>query len=361
MKRAPVSFQFDHDGRRIRRILMVRLGALGDIILTIPAQQQLAGLFPQAAIDWLTSPAYRSLLEAVPGIRQVWTVDTRKWAKGRQVQDSPSRTLSQLRRENYDLAIDFQGLLKSALMARLSSAGEVRGFGRTQSREGAASFFYTERVLISSQQRHQFARHIDLLSPPRWEGPVSPRFPLQVPDEATDYVETELRRAGIDRPVLLNPGGGWPTKRWAADRFAELAERIEAQFGLPALFCYGPGEEDLLEAVRRSLRHVPLRSFPTSVLQLAALCRKACLMVAGDTGPLHLAVGMGTPCVAILGPAEPWRTGPAGTGDEYVLHDRRCPHPYRRECRNHFCMDIPVEHVFGAVRKRLGLLPSSGC
>jgi ADP-heptose:LPS heptosyltransferase len=355
MKAAPVRFQFDHDGRRVRRILLVRLGALGDILLTIPAQQRLVDLFPQATIDWLTSPPYRSLLEAVPGIRRVWTVDTRKWARGRQVQDSPLQRLAQLRREDYDLAVDFQGLLKSSILSRLSGASQVRGFVRSQARESAASFLYTERVVISNQQRHQFARHVDLLSPPRWEGPLSPRFPLQLPAEATEYVAAELRRTGVDHPVLLNPGGGWPTKRWGAERFAELAEQIELQLGLPTLFCYGPGEEELLESVRCSLRHAPLRSFPTSVLQLAALCREASLMVAGDTGPLHLAVGMGTPCVAVLGPADPWRTGPAGPDDEYVLHDRPCPHPYRRRCHDHFCMDIPVERVFGAVQKRLGI------
>jgi ADP-heptose:LPS heptosyltransferase len=263
--------------------------------------------------------------------------------------------VADLRREGFDLAIDFQGLLKSAVLARLSGAAVVRGFSRTQAREGLAALFYTQRVRISEGERHQFARHADLVSPPLWKGPLSARFPLQLPEEVVNYVELNAGREGIDSPVLLNPGGGWTTKRWAPDRFAALAERIEQRLELPTLFTFGPGEDELQEAVRGSLKRIPMRSFSTSILQLAALCRKARLMVAGDTGPLHLAVAMGTPCVAVLGPAYPWRTGPADPADEIVLHDRKCPHPYRRRCRDHFCMDISVDSVFEAVRRRLGL------
>ncbi len=336
-----------------RKILIVRLGALGDVVLTIPAQQFLCQREPGTEIHWLVEPAWAPLLRCVPGIDRVWTADTKGWRRGIRQACRIPRLLRALRAERFDEAIDFQGLLKSASLARLSGARRVLGFSRDAVRERNAALFYTDRV-STIPRRHQLLHHLDLVAPPAFDGPVSPQFPLELPEGLEEGLVERIRAIVDQPPVLLNPGGGWETKRWAPERFGALARRIERDLGQPALFSIGPGEESLAERAVSAAGMSPRQCIQTDLLELAALCRQARLMVAGDTGPLHLAVAMGTPTVAVLGPALAWRTGPFNPDDEAVFHAKPCPHPYRRTCRDHFCMDIPVEAVFEAVERRLG-------
>ncbi len=340
-------------GSPLRKVLLVRLGALGDIVLTIPAQQYMHERIPEAEIHWLVEPTYLPLLSCVPGIHRIWTADTKRWRRGlHQAREIPE-LLRSLRAEHFDEAIDFQGLLKSASLARLSGARRVRGFSRREVREKSAALFYTERISTSRAERHQLLHHVDLLVPPIYEGPISARFPLELPESLEEQMNRRLREVADSPPLLLNLGGGWETKRWAPERFGELAVRIDRELGIPVLFTIGPGEEELAERALSSSEMPRDRCLQIGLLELAALCRRSRLMVAGDTGPLHLAVAMGTPTVAILGPALAWRTGPFDSRDEVVLHSKACPHPYRRTCRDHFCMDIPVEAVFEALKRRL--------
>ena len=335
-----------------RRILIVRLGAFGDILLTIPAQQFLGRIDPSCEIHWLAEPPWVPLLRCVSGIHRVWTADTKGWRRGIRQARGIRKLLRELRSQDFDEAIDFQGLLKSAALARLSGARRVRGFSRAELREKAASWFYTDRI-ETERGRHQLLHHLDLLSPPSYRGPVSARIPLVLPGGLEDALNAQLEERSSERPILLNLGGGWETKRWAPERFGALATQIEGRLGVPTLFTIGPGEEELGERAVAAARCTPRKCLRIGLLELAALCRRSRLMVAGDTGPLHLAVAMGTPTVAILGPALPWRTGPFDSADETVLHSTPCPHPYSRTCRDHFCMDIPVEAVYEAVERRL--------
>jgi ADP-heptose:LPS heptosyltransferase len=199
---------------------------------------------------------------------------------------------------------------------------------------------------------HQIEFHYRLLLGDRKEIEVNPRISLQIDIGADHYVKNELSGLEITRPILLNPGGGWKTKLWSARRFAQLSKLIEIELDIPTLFTWGPGEEGLIAQIR-NFEPAHVRSFPTDILELARLCTYSRLMVAGDTGPMHLAVSMGTPVVAILGPAQVWRTGPFGKNNLSITHSRPCPHPYQRKCDDHFCMDIAVEKVFEGIKKRL--------
>lgn len=330
------------------KILIVRLGSLGDIIHTVPAQQWLRSRYPRAELHWLCEQPYRELLEAVPGIRKVWVADTRGWRRN-PLQSRPWALFRQLRVSGFDMAVDFQGLLKSAVLARASGAIEVVGFPARQLREPAAAFLYTRTQAVTDRRRHQVDHHLDLVDPPahRLPAPAHP-IPLKIPALAVEQVESALSRWD-EPPVVLNLGGGWATKRWPPERFGLLADSIEREFHLPVLLTYGPGEDDLIQAAGQS-RSSPVPALQTGLFELAALCRRSRLVVAGDTGPLHLAEALGTPVVAILGPALPWRTGPYSPDNPAVLHREACPHPYRRRCRRHFCMDIEVEKVLSAVR-----------
>ncbi|MGH9338316.1 MAG: glycosyltransferase family 9 protein [Acidobacteriota bacterium] len=340
--------------------MIVRLSSLGDIVHALPAQQRIAGAFPGAEVHWLSEPAYEPLLARVPGIARVWPADTRAWRRGLSFLREPAGLIRAFRKERFDIALDFQGLVKSAVLGRLSGAREVIGFSRDDLREPAAGRFYT-RVAPRQKglQRHVIEQNLSLLS---WLGPeitscngASPLIPLEIPPEAENYVGTKLREHGIRNPVLINPGAGWVTKLWPARDYGRLFQRIKKELKLPVVFTYGPGEEGLIEQARQSASPAPLITFPTSILEFAALCRRSRLLVAGDTGPLHLAVAMGTPTVAIMGPTSPWRNGPFSSSDLVVKRYLPCSDSYKRTCDQFICMDIPVEEVFEALVRRLKL------
>ncbi len=339
------------------RILIVRLGSLGDVVHTVPAQQYLAKRYPESEIHWLVEPPYDQLLDHVPNIEKIWKADTRRWRENL-TSTSLSEAwslLGELRAERFDLAIDFQGLVKSALLSRLTGARRVTGLERKWLREPLAAWFYTESTQIEDGNRHHIDYLLDLADPPRFRGQASADMPLAIPTEATDYVVEHLERLHANNPILLNPGAGWETKLWPTERFARLGQMVQEKLGIPIIITYGPAEQNLVDLVREQTLPDPLKAFPTDLLQLAALCRRSRLMVAGDTGPLHLAVALGLPTVALLGPALPWRTGPFNRSDVIIQHERPCPHPYKRSCREHFCMDISVERVFAGIIERLGV------
>jgi lipopolysaccharide heptosyltransferase I len=337
---------------RNRKILIVRLSSFGDIIHTIPAQQLLGSRLPRAEIHWMTEPNYAEFLRHVAGIQQVKIADTKAWRKTLSSPLEIARLIRGLKRECYDVVFDFQGLIKSAVLSRSTFSGCVAGFPTNMLREKYSHFFYNCKVEIGSGRRHQIENNLDLVDPPRFEGQNDGKVPLEIPPSVDVFLDEQLERLEFINPVLLNPGAGWPTKRWSLGRYVELAQRIKEKLNLSVLFTYGPGEEGLIQQATAIGPQI-VKAFPTSILELAGLCKRACLMVAGDTGPMHLAVSMGTPVVALIGPAHPWRTGPFNPKDKVVQHDPTCPHPYRRECDNHFCMELSVDQVYQAVVERL--------
>ncbi len=334
------------------KILIVRFGSLGDIVHGLPAQQELHRKYPEAGIHWLAEKPYKPLLETVPFLDKVWAAEMKKWRKNLGGLRHFKRLVKQLRAEEYDLVYDFQGLLKSAITARLAGGRSLLGFDRSLLREKAARFFYSQAASLEPGNRHQVECALDLVAPPRFTGKASAAINFDYPPECIEYIERNFAELEISTPpVLLNPGAAWETKRWDTRRFVQLAEKIEKS-GYPVIYTTGPGEEHLLEAIRNESSW-PVKTFPTTIVQLSALCSRSALMVAGDTGPLHLAVASGTPTVAILGPAHAWRTGPFNPLDEVVQHEKPCPRPYSRTCPDHFCMDIPVELVYEAALRRM--------
>lgn len=339
------------------KILIVRLGSLGDIIHTIPAQQRIRQHLAEAEIHWLTEPPYLPLLRCVPGISRLWTADTKGWRRNFRSWRQFPRLLSRLRREGFDVALDFQGLVKSAFLARLSGAGKVVGLPADELRESAAGWFYTERKEYAGNHerssRHVIDINLQLASRLGCSGPGSPLIPLQIPDEAQRYVHEQLDKLGVQRPVLFNLGAGWKTKLWPPERFARLFLALRDRHALPVIFSYGPGEESLLEDVKKTLAPLAPPSFPTDMLELAALCRRALLFVGADTGPLHLAVALGTPTVAIMGATAPSRNGPYNPEDLVVTSPDAGPYTYKRKGEGFGCANISVEEVYQAVLRRL--------
>jgi heptosyltransferase I len=338
-------------------ILIIRLSSLGDILHALPAFADLRASFPNSKIDWLVSEKHKSLLSAVRGIDAIRVLGTR--AHG----DFPLRSLIRdLRNQHYDFAIDFQGLLKTAALSFLSGARTRLGFSRGLAREFPAHWFYNRTQPKPQRQFHvlQLNRMLAGLT-----GAVSVSAPLEfcVPENDSRLVESMLRKEQLTDYVVINPGGGWSTKRWSLKKYGDLTRKIAVELGLPVVLTTGPGEETYYQAIADHCGDgggVKPRHFPVSFLQLIPLYRKAHLVVGGDTGPFHLACALGAPVVGIFGPTSPVRNGPWRSEDEVVAHALPCSFCYGRSCATqNECMDISVDEVFAAIVRRLAKAGSS--
>ena len=330
------------------RILIVRLGALGDVVHAIPVAAALRRAFPDARIDWLVSAKHREILDLVPVIDRRLVIDT-----------SFLNAIGELRRSRYDVAIDLQGLIKSAVLARMSGAPRVAGFSSRYARERAARLFYTEAfdpgrggLYDRRETRHVVDINLGLLS---LLGITAPAREFPIEDVDTDAARAARRQAG-DRYALLNPGAAWPNKRWPPSRLAAIAVELRARHGLMSVVLWGPGEEALAAEVVAGANGAAVISPRTTIADLVALARRAALMVSGDTGPTHIAAALGTPLVGIYGPTRPARNGPMSPLDVTVSRDTVCRCHHLRRCRlDRMCLlDIEVAEVLDAVERRLG-------
>jgi len=334
----------------VNRALIVRLGSLGDVVHAMPVAAALRAAFPEARIDWATHPAYAPLVGLVQGVDAAIPVDTRAWQAG--ARGNLFAGLSSLRQAAYDLALDLQGLVKSAVLARAAGAGRTIGFARAHLREPAARFFYDETV-DPGDAVHVIRKNLALAAHVGADGQTV-RVPLAVPVSAAAQQATG--EAGPGGFALLNPGAAWPNKRWPADRFGALADGLRRQHALPSLVLWGPGEAPLADAVVAASQGAARLAPPTTIVDMVAVAGAARLMVSGDTGPLHLAAAVGTPVVALFGPTQTERNGPWSPLDLSVSRTANCDCLYERRCRRaRPCIeDIDVDEVLAAAARRLG-------
>jgi lipopolysaccharide heptosyltransferase I len=328
-----------------RSVLIVRLGALGDLVHALPAVAALRGAWPESRIDWLVDARYRALLDFVPTVNRVIVLGGPGTSLGGVVRS--------LRREHYDMAIDLQGLIKSAVLARLSGAREVVGFATPLLRERAARLFYTTQA-DGEAGGHVIAKNVSLLRVLGVE-PTSWAFPLTVPASAVVNLARGALGIGLDdRFAVLNPGAGWPNKRWPPDRFGLVARHLSKQQGWPSVVLWGPGEQRLADAVVAASDGAARIAPPTGLGDVLALARAAALVVAGDTGPLHLAAALGTPIIGLFGPTNPARNGPWSPADPVLSRFDQCECHHKRRCRRAIpCVqDIGVDEVIDAVDRR---------
>jgi len=345
------------------KILIVRLGALGDIVHALPVAAALRERYADATIDWLVDARYARLLELVPVIdRRVVISPGAKAAKGPAAagelrfdgRAGVLRAVGALRAERYDAAVDLQGLLKSAVLARLSGARRVIGFERRYLRERVAAPFYTERC-DPGRPGHVVHKNLSVLRAfGVHDAPLV--FPFSVGESpALEGVRDLVRDASGF--ALINPGAAWPNKRWPPERFGETAAWLRDHHGVASVVLWGPGEERLARAVAGTSKGAALPGPATQLADVIALARAARLMISGDTGPLHLAAAAGTPIVALFGPTDPARNGPWATDDICLSRYGQCVCHYRRRCRRErACIEeITQEDVRGAIDRRLAL------
>jgi heptosyltransferase I len=346
-------------------ILVVRLGAMGDLIHTLAAVTALRSRLPGVRIGWVVEARWRELLCARnssasgprgpgrPMVDFVHIADTKRWRKsllGSRTRREIEALWREIRGQNYEVAADFQGALKSALLARSAGASTVWGFDRP--REAPARLLYNQRLQTSEahvvDQYHSLAEALA-----RTALPVSkPVFPCD--PEAETLAAAKLTGKG-DNLVLINPGAGWGAKQWPAERYGLVARSLGAR-GIVPIIHFGPGEEELAGRVLGASGNVA-EPISCSISELIALTRRAKLFIGGDTGPLHLAAALGIPVVAIFGPTDPARNGPYRTRSIVLRNSASRTSLSHTSALDPGLLTITTEEVISAARK---LLEDSG-
>lgn len=301
-------------------LLVVRLGAMGDVIHTLAAVSSLRTAFPTIRIGWVIEDRWSELLCAAdsslsgprgpqrPVADFVHVVDTKRWRRSllsRQTKRETRQALLAVRDQHYGIAADFQGALKTAVFARMAKAGCIFGFAHP--REWPARMFYQHRVETSGkhviEQYHSLAEAVT--GKPLTQSP--PIFPR---DERGETSIAKKISGFNENFAIINPGAGWGAKQWPAQRYGEVARALSLS-GLCPVVNFGPNEHKLAYQVHMASGG-GAQPVSCSISELIALIRRARLFIGGDTGPLHLAAALNVPVVAIFGPTDPARNGPSG-------------------------------------------------
>jgi len=342
------------------KVLFVKLGSIGDIIHTLPALAAVRASLPDAEISWVAEERSAEILRGNLLIDDLIEVNTRSIRSTKPVDKLLAEVRKQageLRKHRYDIAIDFQGLLKSAMIAKLSRAKKRFGFSKKSLREPASRIFLTDTVKVPDQI-HVIQKNLSLASAAlNFEAPAGHYgFPIHT-DEIHRIEADEMIGRANNKFAVLNPAGGWVTKLWHAEKYGQLADRLWEKYGFVSLVATGPGENDLSQIVRDNSRTGKLIQVQPSLKGFYELVRHAEVYVGGDTGPTHVAIAAGTPVVGFFGPTEWWRNGSPDPNDICVERlDIGCRIDcHRRTCDNWICMDISVETVLEAVGKRIAV------
>jgi heptosyltransferase-1 len=338
------------------RLLVVRLGSLGDIVHTFPAVAGLRESFPKAEIVWLTHPRWKALVESSALATEIWETETRSYASVREI-------IGRIREKQFTSAIDYQGLWKSAMLPFFGGIPQRIGFSSQTIREFGVPILYTDRV--RSTLTHIADQNGELSQRAGARNGAAP-VALAVPSIQEVFVLQLLRGVSIERYVVLSPAGGWRSKCWPPDRYGALCRRIRDTLGMRCVLNYGPGEENLVAEIKSASGEGDPIAYNGSLEQLMALLRNATCIVGGDTGPLHLAVALGTPAVAIFGPTDPGRNGPHRMGNrsertvpvDIVLRSPNAVTTYKRgDQPDPSILEIDTDSVFDAVRRQVESRP----
>jgi lipopolysaccharide heptosyltransferase I len=302
-------------------IALVKLSAIGDVVHALPVAAALHAALPQARLVWIVERREAAVLRGHPALSEIVPVDTRGWRRARTPRAvlETAGALAALRRRlrafRFDVAIDLQGLVKSGVITAATGAPFRIGFVAAHCRESLNALFTNQRVTPPPAARHVVDRCLALVAP-LGAGTEAVEFVLPTDEAAEARIDEFLMGAGLkprDRLVVLNPGAGRPDKRWPVERFRELARRLTDEASV--LVTWGPNERDDAHAIVGP--DAPGRASvapPTSLDELLSVLRRASVVVAADTGPLHLAAALGTRCVGLYGPTTAGRNGPYGRG-----------------------------------------------
>jgi lipopolysaccharide heptosyltransferase I len=344
----------------IERLLIVRLSAMGDVIHTLPAAYALREAYPHATIGWLIEERWAELLCAPGAPRRgprspqrpladwVHTVNLTGWPKSL----GTIATLQQIatvwndvRSARYEVAVDLQGAIRSALLARWSGAGAV--YGAAEPRESPASMWYTRTAVARGS--HVIEQNVSVAEAVAQQKMKIPLVEFPRDPAAEARIDALLSEQGIIDFAILNPGAGWGAKRWPAERYGQVAGKLASE-GVRSIVNYGPGEESLAKEAEAASAGAA-RGMKCSITELIALTRRARLFVGGDTGPMHLAAALRVAVVAIFGPTDPARNGPYGTRSVVLRSSASSTSHARRSQPDEGLLEIGVDAVGAAIRQ----------
>ncbi len=335
------------------KVLIIKLSALGDILHAMPAVRSLMLSRPDLEIGWAVDRRYSSVMELFEGLSHLHVVDPKGWGRNftagsfKKATSDLRHQVEDIRRVKYDIALDIQGLIKSALLSKFSGAGFVAGFSREICREPLSARFYRDKVHVDTSL--PVSRQIMSLVSKVLDVPGELADPgLTVPEGAGVKAEQILANDGADSPVVLVVGAGFQTKVLPQDSFRKVACALSEHAPVIAL----AGNEE--ERVRAELIIDGINRggviYREEIPVLAGIFRRARLVIGGDTGLIHLAAHMGTPTVSFYGATLGARNGPEGSIHRWVQSDEDCSPCVKRECDNIVCMELlrPQEILLAA-------------
>jgi heptosyltransferase-1 len=346
-------------------ILIVKLSAIGDVIHTLPALNAIRKAYPGAQITWLVEEAAHDLVKNHTALDRVLISKRQRWLRELRSPLFLSAIkevygfIKELRDTHYDMILDFQALLKSGILIALARGKRKIGFGKGLEHMEYSYLFLNERLPAVSMEHHALSRGLMLLNALGIPAPeVEYNLPISVHEH--QKVEDLLRRYGLVNPgkfVVVNPVAKWESKLWSNRNFSQLADRIITKYDAGVVFTGSLEDRRTIHQIKAGMREPAINlAGETTLKMLAALYAKADVVVSTDTGPMHLAVAMGTPVVALFGPTAFWRTGPYGSGHQVVTAAQTCAPCFKRHCPTIDCMAlISVDQVFDAVSKIMGV------
>lgn len=338
-----------------KKILIVKLSAIGDVIHALPVAHALKQEYPKARITWVVEkPAY-DLLTNNPDIDEIIIFDKPKFKSLAGLLANGYQFARELKAHKFDLAIDLQGLFKSAAISYLSGAPKRLVY--CNARE--LSHLVGERICGDHEQGHVVDRYLDVA---RYLGCKinEVQFPIHFTESEIKKTTAIANHAGfkLENPyIVLAPGTNWPSKCWSPTQFAQLADKLYDHNIIPVIIG-GPNDNRLAQEIIDNTQVPPVDlTGKTSMKQLAYIIKNAQVFVGGDTGPMHLAVAVSTPAVAMFGPTTPERNGPYGENNKVLLSPRLCCGCWKRQCpQGKDCLeDIEVNEVYSAIEEILML------
>jgi len=348
------------------KILILRLSAVGDVIRTLPAVKALKEHYPSFSITWVVEEPSKALLESQPEIDEVILFPRKRWGDGIKSARRIWRTIaeiwrfvSHLRRKEFDVVLDFHGILKSGLLSFFSGSPKRIGFDRRASKEG--NFLFSNvKVKLPEERISRFQRNFYLLKGMGLE--VKSFYPkLHIPVEDREYVDSFLQPlfTSFKKPLIaIHPGTSQKTlyKRWMPIQYAQLADRLVRELKATVIFTWGPDELTWVEGIRKEMKETSVLGPRTeSLMQLGEVYRHCDLYIGGDTGPMHIASLMGIPVVVIYGPTDPILNEPFGKHRK-VRKEVGCNPCRNRSCKELTCLKmITVDDVFKATKEILSV------
>ena len=355
-----------------QKILILRLGAVGDVVRTLPALKALKESYPFSRITWVVEEPSRGLLEAQPEIDKVVLFPRKRWMDGIKSPRNVWKTIGEMwrfvagmREQKFQVVLDFHGVLKSGLISILSGSPRRVGFERRSSKEW--NFLFSNiRVSVPAGRISRFEKNFVLLRGLGLEANVgNHREKLHIPKADWEYVESFFSRlpTPIRRPLIaIHPGTSHKTsyKRWLPGRYGQLADRLIRHLGASVIFTWGPGEMEWVENIQRNMKEPSVLGPRTeSLTQLGEVYGRCDLYIGGDTGPMHIASMMGTPVVVIYGPTDPVVNEPLGRHWK-VRKEVSCSPCRKRSCKERTCLKaVAVEDVLKPALEMLAISADS--